>query len=257
MSENGGTVPVGEGAAKDVRATDLESTESHASRLEKRLRALKHSQRQPETTTALNLLTTDELRRALDLVERGGVLPSGDVRRPEVFWSPPPEELEALKRWRELHGEPLDQLEAAEELLDRVGEAHGWHSREAVQAALLLTRLELPDASPWFIAKRAETILNLYAALEEHRDEPEHPHVCDAVRHQDSLKEMNHLAPGPVSSTPKSFEDERPGSSRRPSYSRHTAAGPPLSADSEEARPAAQEASEGRREPWWRRWFSG
>ena len=124
-----------------------------------------------------------------------------------------------------------------------MGEAHGWHSREAVHAAMLLTRLELPDASPWFIAKRAETILNLYAALEEHRDEPEHPHVRDAVRDLDSLKKM-------------SFEDERPGSSRRPSFSRHTAAEPPLS-DSEETRPAAQEASEERREPWWRRWLSG
>ncbi len=38
-------------------------------------------------------------------------------------------------------------LEAAEEPLDQVGEAGGWHSREAVQAALLLTHLELLNAS--------------------------------------------------------------------------------------------------------------
>jgi hypothetical protein len=256
VGENSGTVPSREGAAADARATDLEATASRTSRLERRLRALKHNQQQPETTTPLNLLTTDELRRALDLVERGGVLPSGDVRHPEVFRSPPPEELEALKRWRQLHGEPLDQLEAAEELLDRVGDAHGWHSYEAVQAALLLTRLELPDASPWFIAKRAETILNLYAELEEHRDEPEHPHVRGAVRHLDRLKKMNHLAPGPESSASESSEDEYPGPSRRRSYSRQGAAGAHLP-DPEQVPPAAQEASEVHREPWWRRWFSG
>jgi len=254
VGENGGTVPAGEGAAADVRATDLESTASRKSRLERRLRGLKHGKRQAETDTPLNLLTTDELWRVLGLVERGGVLPSGDVRHPEVFRSSPPEELEALKRWCELHGEPLDQLEAAEELLDRVGEVHGWHSHEAVQAALLLTRLELPDASPWFIPKRAETILNLYAELEEHRDEPEHPHVRGAVRHLERLKKMNHLAPGPESWASESSEDEYPGPSRRRSYSRQGAAGAHLP-DPEEAPPAAQEASEGHREPWWRRWF--
>jgi hypothetical protein len=254
--EKGGTVPEREGAAADVREADVDSTASRTSRLERRLRALKRGQRQPETNTPLKLLTTDELRRALDLIERAGVLPSGDVRRPEVFRSPPPEELEALKRWRELHGEPLDQLEAAEELLDRVGEAHGWHSHEAVQAALLLNRLELPDASPWFVAKRAETILNLYAELEEHRVEPQHPHVRGAVRHLERLKKMNYLAPGPESSAPESFEDEYSEPSRKPSFSRHSAARPQLSGH-EGARPAAQESSEGRREPWWRRWFGG
>jgi hypothetical protein len=256
VGENGGTVSSGEGAAADVREADVESTASRTSRLERRLRALKHSQRQPETNTPLKLLTTDELRRAMDLIERAGVLPSGEVRRPEVFRSPPPEELEALKRWRELHGEPLDQLEAAEELLDRVGEAHGWHSPEAVQAALLLNRLELPDASPWFISKRAEAVLNLYAELEEHRDEPQHPHVRGAVRHLERLKKMNHLAPEPESSASESSEDEYPGPSRRRSYSRQGAAGAHLP-DPEQVPPAAQEASEGRREPWWRRWFGG
>ena len=255
MSEKGGTVPEREGAAADVREADVESTASGTSRLERRLRALKRGQRQPETNTPLKLLTTDELQRALDLVERGGVLPSGDVLRPEVFRSPTPEESEALKRWRELHGEPLDHLEAAEELLDRVGEAHGWHSREAVQAALLLTRLELPDASPWFVGKRAETVLNLYAELEEHRDEPQHPHVRGAVRHLERLKKMNHHAPGPASSTPESFEDEYPGRSRRPSYSPQSAAGPRL--PEPDVRPAAQETPVERRETWWRRWFGG
>lgn len=113
MGEKGGTVPDREDPATDARAGDLEAAASRASRLESRLRALKRRQRQPETNTSLKLLTTDELRRALDLIARGGVLPSGDVRRPEVFRSPPPEESEALKRWRELHGEPLDHLEAA------------------------------------------------------------------------------------------------------------------------------------------------
>ena len=94
------------------------------------------------------------------------------MRSPEVFRSSPPRESGALERWRQLCGEPLDHLEAVEELLDRAGEAHGWYSREAVRAALLLARLELPDASPWFVGKRAEAVLNLYAELEEHRDGP-------------------------------------------------------------------------------------
>jgi hypothetical protein len=253
VSEKGGTVPETEGAAADVREADVESTASRTSRLERRLRALKRGQRQPETYTPLKLLTTDELQRALDLIERGGVLPSGDVRHPEVFRSPPPEELEALKRWRELHGEPLDQLDAAEELLDRVGEAHGWHSHEAVQAALLLNRLELPDASPWFVSKRAETVLNLYAELEEHRDEPQHPHVRGAIRHLERLKKMNYHASGPETLASESAEDEYSGSPRGPSYSPQSAAGP--HPPDSEARPAAQATSEERREPWWRRWF--
>jgi hypothetical protein len=153
-------------------------------------------------------LTTDELRRALDLVERGGVLPSSQVRRPEVFRSSPPQKSEALERWRQLCREPLDHLEAPEELLDRVGEAHGWGSREAGQAALLLARLELPDASPWFVGKRAEAVLNLYAELEEHRDEPHHPHVRGAVRRLERLKGMGPLTSGPEQ---ESLEDESRG----------------------------------------------
>ena len=256
MGEKGGTVPDREGSAADARAGDLGAAASHASRLERRLRALKRHQMQPETNTPLKLLTTEELRRALDLIERGGVLPSGDVRRPEVFRSPPPEESKALNRWRELQGEPLDQLDAAEELLDRVGEAHGWHSREAVQAALLLTRLELPDASPWFVGKRAETVLNLYAEMEEHRDEPQHPHVRGATRHVERLKEMSHLAPGSESATPESSEDEHLGSLRRSTDSSHSAAEHHPPGPDESARSAAQEVSDGRRKPWWKRIFN-
>jgi hypothetical protein len=256
VDEKGGTVPDREGSTANTRAADLEDAESRASRLERRLRALKGRQRQPETNTPLKLLTTDELRRALGLVERGGVLPNGDVRRPEVFRSPAPEETEALKRWRELQGEPLDHLEAAEELLDRMGEAHGWHSREAVQAALLLNRLELPEPSPWSVGKRAETILNLYAELEEHRDEPQHPHVRGAIRHLERLKEMSHLAPGTESAAPESSEDKHLKSLRRSTDSFQSAAGhhPP---GPESPRRDAQEVSERRREPWWKRIFSG
>ncbi len=254
MDEEDPTVQQG-GFGVTGGGADPGAATTRASRLERRVKALDRSQPRAEPNTALKLLTTDELRRVLALVERGGVLPSGDVLRPEVFRAPPPEELEALKRWRELHGEPLDQLEAAEELLARVGEAHGWHSHEAVQAALLLNRLEMPDASPRFISKRAEAVLNLYAELEEHRDEPQHPHVRGAVRHLERLKKMNHLAPGPASSTPESFEDEYPGRSRRPSYSPQSAAGPRL--PDPDVRPAAQETPEERREPWWRRWFGG
>jgi hypothetical protein len=87
VGEKGARVPEGEGAGADARAVDQEDAASRTSRLQRRLRALKRRQRQLETNTPLKLMTTDELRRALDLVERGGVLPSGDVRRPEVFRS--------------------------------------------------------------------------------------------------------------------------------------------------------------------------
>jgi hypothetical protein len=62
---------------------------------------------------------------------------------------------------------------------------------------LLLARLELPDASPWFVGKRAEAVWNLYAELEEHSNEPQqHPHVRGAVRRLERLKEMGRRAPG-------------------------------------------------------------
>lgn len=188
------------------------------------------------------MLTTNELRWALELVERGGVLPSGQVRSPEVFRSSPPRESEALERWRQLCGEPLDHLEAAEELLDRAGEAHGWYSREAVQAALLLARLELPDASPWFVGKRAEAVLNLYAELEEHRDGPQqhHPHVRGAVRRLERLKEMGSAAPGPENPEEGAL---RRLSERHQNSSAHRKLGPP----------GTDEIPEGRQEPWWRK----
>jgi hypothetical protein len=255
VGENGATGSEREGTGADARAADLEGATSRTSRLQRRLRALKRRQRQPETNTPLKLMTTDELRRALRLVERGGVLPSGDVRRPEVFRSASLEESEALERWRQLCGEPLDHLEAAEELLDRVGEADGWYSRKAVQAALLLTRLELPDASPWFVGKRAETVLNLYAELEEHRDEPQHPHVRGAVRHLERLKRMSHHPPDPESAS-ESFEDEYLEPPRRPSDGPQSAASS-HSPGPEAARRGAQEISQGHRKPWWKRIFGG
>src|SRR5919199_5296785 len=160
------------------------------SRLGRRVRALEDRRRDPEPDTALKLLTTDELRLALSLAERGGVLPSGDVRHPEVFQEAAPEEWAALERWIGLCGEPLDHLDAAEELLDRMGDAHGWRSPEAVEAAVLLQRMLLPDASPWFVGKRAEAVVNLYAELDEHHREPRHADVRGAIRRLQRLDEL-------------------------------------------------------------------
>ncbi len=245
LGEKGAPAPHGEGAGAEAAA-------SRTSRLQRRLRALGRRQRQPETSTPLKLLTTDELRWALELVERGGVLPSGQVRRPEVFRSSPPQESEALERWRQLCGEPLDHLEAAEELLDRAGEAHGWYSREAVQAALLLARLELPDASPWFVGKRAEAVLNLYAELEEHRDDPQrHPHVRGAVRRLERLEEMGRPGPGPERPEDEYPEDPEEAALRRLSARyRDSSARRRLSSS-----PDADEITEGRQESWWRKVF--
>jgi hypothetical protein len=160
------------------------------SRLGRRVRALEGRLRKPEPETALKLLTTDELRRALALAERGGVLPSGDVRHPEVYQEATSEEWAALERWIDLCGEPLDHLDAAEELLDRMGDAHGWRSPETIEAAALLQRMQLPDASPWFVGKRAEAVVNFYAELDEHRDEPRHADVRGAVRRLERLDEL-------------------------------------------------------------------
>ena len=167
------------------------------SRLKKRVEAWERRQRQPDPNAALKLLTTAELRRALALTERGGVLPDGKVRHPEVYQEASPEEWEALERWIELCGEPLDHLEAAEELLDRMGEAYGWRSPEAIDAALLFERLELPDASPWLIGKTAEAVVSFYAELEEHRDEPRHPELRAAIRRLERLKEIEYVRPAP------------------------------------------------------------
>jgi hypothetical protein len=160
---------------------------SRMSRLERRLEATKRRQLRPETLSAVKLLTTEEIRRALELTERAGVLPNGDVRRPEAFRQATPGELEALEHWRKLCGEPLDHLDLAEELLDRMGDAHSWRSPEANDAAQLLQRLERPDGSPWFVAKMAEAVLNFYDELEQHPNEPQHPRVRGAVRRLERL----------------------------------------------------------------------
>jgi hypothetical protein len=160
------------------------------SRLQRRLEAIKRRQQRPETLSSLMLLTTEEIRRALELTERAGVLPNGNVRRPEAFRQATPGELEALEHWRKLCGEPLDHLELAEELLDRMGDAHSWRSPEANDAAQLLQRLERPDGSPWFVAKMAEAVLNFYDELGQHPNEPKHPRVRGAVRRLERINEI-------------------------------------------------------------------
>ncbi len=168
------------------------------SRLRNRIEALlERRRRRPEPYAALKLLTTEDLARSLVLVERGGVLPNGEVRHPEVYRRAAPEELEALGRWMRLCGEPLDHLEAAEELLDRMGEAYGWRSREAFDAALLRERLELPGASPWLVEKTAEAVVRFYAELEEHADHPRHPTLRGAVRRLERLREIEYLPTSP------------------------------------------------------------
>jgi hypothetical protein len=254
VAEEGRTAPDWEGSeaeAREANLEDLETAVSHTSRLERRLEALGRRQWQPELRTPLKLLTTDELHQVLALIARGGVLPSGEVRNPWVFQEATPEEWEALERWRRLCGEPLDHLEAAEELLDRMGEAYGWRSSEALDAALLLKRLELSDESPWFVGKTAEAVVNFYAKLEEHKDELHHPEVRAAVRRLERLKEIDRVAPGresaseengptPDSEAPQSAQDAAPG--RR--------------------RPGTQEglesfSEEPERRSWWRRVFGG
>jgi hypothetical protein len=176
------SVPEREYAEPDAREADPRATIGHRSRLERRLEALEHHRRRPEPIVALKLLATEELQRALTLVERAGVLPNGEVRSPMVFREASQEELRALERWQAVCGGPLDHLEAAEELLDRMGELYGWRSPEALDAALLVKRMELPDESPWFVGKMAEAVVSFYAALEEYPDAPQHPRVQGAVR---------------------------------------------------------------------------
>ena len=178
---------VGAGSRESHRRTKAASRKS---RLERRLESLKRRQRSPEPISALKLLTTEEIRRALVLTDRARVLPNGDVRSPEAFQEASPEELEAFSHWRKLCGEPLDHVELAEELLDRMGEAHSWRSPEALNAAQFLQRLERPDRSPWFVAKMAEAVLNFYAEMGQHPDEPQHPRVRGAVRRLERLKEI-------------------------------------------------------------------
>jgi hypothetical protein len=163
------------------------------SRLTGRIDALKRRQRRPDPYPAIKLLTTEDLARALVLVERGGVLPNGDVRNPEVYRQASREEVEALERWTQLCGEPLDHLEGAEELLDRMGDAYGWRSRAAFDAALLRERLELSGASPWLVEKTAEAVLRFYVVLEEHGDHPRHPALRSAVRRLERLREIEYV----------------------------------------------------------------
>jgi hypothetical protein len=197
--KSGSSTPDGEGAsvvegteitAYSREASPQTTAASRMSRLEQRLKALRRRQQRPQKMSALMLLTTEEIRRALILTERAGVQQNGDVRYPDAFWQATPGELEALERWRTLCGEPLDHLELAEELLDRMGESHGWRSSEAMDAAVFLQRLARPDRSPWFVAKMAEAVLNFYAELEHHPGDPRHPRVRSAVRRLDRLDEM-------------------------------------------------------------------
>jgi hypothetical protein len=176
------------------------------SRLKNRINALERRRRHPEPHTPLKLLITDDLGRALVLVERGGVLPDGEVRNPKIYVHASPEELGALQRWTELCGEPLDHLEAAEELLDRMGDAYGWRSPEARDAALLRERLELPGASPWLIEKTAEAVASFYAELEEHGDQPRHPELRGAVRRLERLREIEYIPYAPETEVlPKTY----------------------------------------------------
>src|SRR5215210_7262328 len=187
--EGASVVEGGEVTAYSRKANLRTTGASGMSRLERRLKALRRRQQRPETMSALMLLTTEEIRRALVLTERAGVLQNGDVRYPEAFWQATPGELEAFERWRTLRGEPLDHLELAEELLDRMGEANGWRSPEAIDA-VFLQRLAHPNGSPWFGAKMAEAVLNFYAELGQHPGEPRHPRVRGAVRRLERLDEM-------------------------------------------------------------------
>jgi hypothetical protein len=132
------------------------------------------------------------------------------VRYPEAFLQATPEELEALERWRTLCGEPLDHLELAEELLDRMGEAHGWRSPEAIDAAQVLQRLTRPNRSPWFVAKMAEAVLNFYAELGQHPGEPRHPRVRGAVRRLERLDKMGLQDLAEQSGDPEAAAEEPP-----------------------------------------------
>jgi hypothetical protein len=62
---------------------------------------------------------------------------------------------------------------------------------------VLVEWLELPDASPWLVQRMAEAVINFYAQLEEHDDQPHHPDLRGAVRHLERLGEIEYgrLAP--------------------------------------------------------------
>jgi hypothetical protein len=231
-----------------------------ASRLERRLSALEGHPRPPEPISVLRLLNTEEIRQALALIERAGVLPSGEVRHPEAFREAPPEQLEALEHWRQLCGEPLDYLELAEELLDRVGEARGWRSPESLETAQLLKRLESPDESPWYVGKTAEAIVALYAEMEEHgvvrRGASMHPHVRGAVRRLERLKEMDRTAPESEATREKEDTLEAVEVPQR-SEEKQERAKPPSDTEGAHGPPEHPPAEEQpqRRRSWWREYF--
>jgi hypothetical protein len=250
------------------RVDQDDGTPRVSSRLERRLRALEGLPRQAEPISVLRLLNTEELRLALALIERARVLPNGDVGDPEAFREATPEELEALEHWRQLYGEPLDHLELAEELLDRVGEAHGWRSPEALETALLLKRLELPNESPWLVGKTAEAVVVLYAEMEEHGVERSgaslHPHLRAAVRRLERLKEMDRLAPeseGPLEVVEAPQRSEEQVSAKSTSKTEDSHETPEHQAAEEqpaEEQPAEEQPAEEqpqRRRSWWREYF--
>ena len=262
MAEEGRTVPDREGSEAGATGADPEATAAtRMSRLRSRLRRrLQQRRLQQEPINALALLTTEEIQQALALTERGGVLPDGEVRHPEAFREATPVEREALQHWTRVCSEPLDHLELAEELVDRMGEAHGWPSREALDAALLLERLELPDESSRFVGKMAEAVLNLYAELAEHPDEPEHPKVRGAVRRLGRLEELDRLdSESPEDSAEDSVPSEEwedpegeAGPSQEPPGASESAVDEPQVAATRFSTGDPQEDTD---QPWWKRWF--
>lgn len=255
MTEEGRTAPeAGRNAPGHDGAAGSRSSASRTSRLERRLSALEGRQHQPEPISVLRLLNTGELHQALALVERAGVMPDGDVRHPEAFQETSPEEREALEHWRELCGEPLDHLELAEELLDRVGERRGWRSPQALEIALLLKRLEMPSESSWFVRKTAEAVVALYAEMDEHGagrgGASLHPHVRASVRRLERLEEIDRTAPESEASP----QTEPPGEVEETERAKS-----PPGDESSRSEAQAQERSfveeEPRRRSWWREFF--
>jgi hypothetical protein len=263
VAEEGRTVHDPEGSEAGATGADPEVTAAtRMSRMQSRLRKrLQQRRLQPEPINAFALLTTEEIQQALALTERGGVLPNGGVRYPEAFQEATPVEREALQHWARVCNEPLDHLELAEELVDRMGEAHGWRSREALDAALLLERLELPDESSWFVGKMAEAILNLYAELDEHPHEPEHAKVRGAVRRIGRLEDLDRLDPesledsaaGSVPSEGWEDPEQEAGPSQEPPGTSESIADEPEEVAA--AGSSTADPQEGTDWPWYRRWF--
>ena len=248
--------------AEQDNGTSGGTTKQAASRLERRLSALEGRQHQPEPISVLRLLNTDELIQALALIERAGVMPDGDVRHPEAFLEASPEESKALEHWRQLCGEPLDHLELAEELLDRVGERLGWRSAQALEVAILLKGLELLDESSWFVRKTAEAVVVLYAEMDEHGGVGRggaslHPHVRASVRRLERLEEIDRVAPAsPESSSETEAPSEVEETSRKTEKELERAEPRSGTEGPQEAteRPFTEE-EEPQRRSWWREFF--